>query len=90
MRGRPSTYDVYVLIDPRTGQVFYVGCTSRLPERFNQHLKCNQFVLESGIEPIVAVVHARKNKEWALAAEKKLIERLSPFVTNIVHNKRAA
>jgi predicted GIY-YIG superfamily endonuclease len=86
--GRPKFYDVYLLIDPRDGRVFYVGCTSDLPKRIEGHMNSHPTLRGFGIEPIVAVVHARKNKDFAMAQERKLIEQLAPI--SILTNRQYA
>ena len=30
-------YEVYGLIDPRSGSVFYIGCSKSARKRFHQH-----------------------------------------------------
>ncbi len=60
-------YDVYVLIDPTTAAVFYVGISSRADRRLEQHELGENFG-ELRKKPVMAIDHAGKNKKWAEAA----------------------
>lgn len=93
----PKNYDVYLLIDPRCGRVFYVGCSGSLPQRTDNHFSL-QFpttkgviseIKDAGMLPVVAVVHFKKNRDFALREEKKLIQLFQRAVVNKLCNPAA-
>ena len=96
LRGRFLLYDVYLLISPKTGQVFYVGCTSNLDRRIAAHQLCQQAstgseiasLREKDLAPLVAIVHHKKNREFALREESRLIALYGHFLKNIVGNTK--
>lgn len=46
-RGRTMYWTVYFLIDPRDGEIHYVGCSSNLRERFHCHMSSGRFVMRN-------------------------------------------
>jgi predicted GIY-YIG superfamily endonuclease len=96
--GKRSHYDVYILIDPRNGGAFYVGCTSRYPERLDQHLlrRCATTaqriadIQEEGLRVIPTIAFPSVNKDFAVQQERRLIRELGPFLLNIAHNSSEA
>lgn len=56
---RPRTRYIYGLLDRRNNDIFYVGSTFYLYDRFNDHLKNNQYVegmLERGLFPLPLIL----------------------------------
>jgi len=79
-----DTFFVYVLIDPRTNAVRYVGCTCNTRLRKNAH-RCNrtskvgewvQELRAIGLRPIFKVIDSRIGVHAGKHRERKWIERL--------------
>ncbi len=84
---------IYALIDPRfPSRYYYIGCTSNLSQRLQQHNGCAhqqqllQWVKELkniGLSPSYVVLQAFTSKENALKAEQKWIKNCrSEFLIN--------
>src|SRR5260370_11883619 len=87
-------YCIYQLIDPQDHLIYYVGMTSGLDARFEQHLKCDgsnpakdAWILglrEQGLEPIVqqleAVTSKSKAQEREVSLIRSLINRVMPLL----------
>lgn len=64
-------YAVYILSNPSTGEVFYVGCTKQVLARYQQHtfLACStqlrpcpkdKYIIAMGCNPIMSIVEVVK------------------------------
>lgn len=93
---RPDRFYVYALIDPRDGEVFYVGKGSG--QRAHQHVRAVRYgradankmkrerirsILDAQLEPFVYVVASEMEEQAAIDVEHKLIMGLHRL-TNIV------
>lgn len=75
---------VYVLKDPRNSQPVYVGITNDLGKRLYQHFKAGQNLridrwsrelTALGMKPAVLLAYTGINRQAALCAEKRMIEK---------------
>jgi len=99
MAKKPKSDDVfiYTLIDPRNGQVKYVGKTVDPKDRLRRHIairldqpmtKCKQWIaqlLASGLRPLMSVIDTCKTSDWE-SVEKMYIKKFRDSgvdITNI-------
>lgn len=74
-----ATQTIYGLTDPRDGLVFYVGVTSDVERRFQQHIDCSDFnfkkntriqdILDTGLYPGLIVLE--ENIDAVLAGQRE-------------------
>lgn len=89
-----TTYSIYQYLDPRTGEILYIGLTSNPYARFKQHLSSEKGPLYSlarelrwqRIELTPTILETTEDREEAKELEKKWIKAKSPKL-NQVHNQ---
>ncbi len=91
-----KTVIIYILIDPETNEVRYVGKTTNLKKRLNRHLNESKKstsshkkawikgLLKKGLEPQIQIIDEVKGDEWRFW-EKYWIEQMKSWEFNLTN-----